>query len=116
VQSFYLFAGWSRDRALRLSADYELRLKGRVYLDPLDPESQLANYPNRRGPAPTGPVEISHIVGLEGIWEPAPRWTLSARLVGGHRTGAEHVEGRRRLFGEVYLDGTFRLYQPYRIW
>jgi hypothetical protein len=91
VQSFYWLVDWNSGKKLAAGLSYELRQKGRIYLDVLDPESIYDNYVTTISSAPTGTVLISHIITLSGRYSLNPHISLSGASSLGYRLNRGHV-------------------------
>ena len=106
VQSLYWRVDYDRGEKLQAGLSYELRRKGRVYLDVLDPESVYDNYVDETSPAPTGTAVISHIFTLAGRYRWHPHIALSGTLSLGYRMNRGHVRGDDGAFFAFRLNCT----------
>ncbi len=87
--------------------NYEYRRKGRIYLDPLDPESDFVERLNEDLETPTGTPVISHIVGVGGDIKVRPWLNCSLDLSTGYRRNASHISGNDYPFFEVRFNSAF---------
>jgi len=108
VESWFWLAEFDRGEKLRAGLSYELRRKGRVYLDVLDPESLYDNYVNVTGAAPTGTVLTSHILTLSGYTSWHPRWALDGSCSVEYRRNREHAAGDHGFFLAARLNCSYR--------
>jgi hypothetical protein len=98
VQSFYLELAWSKLNCWNISVSYELRQKGEIYLNPLDPASEFGNYKSVSDTTPTGTVLTSHILKTKGSWQITPGLSLVGELSTGYELNKEHVEGEHGFY------------------
>ena len=109
VQSFYFEISYDYQNTFEAALSYELRQKGRIYLNVLDPESEFANFVGNPSSTPTGTPVISHIVGLSGAYELSTMLFLSGELALGYQYNREHRPGNNGFFFEALLNCTFKL-------
>jgi len=93
VQSFYFELAWPQGYRGSVSVSYELRQKGEIYLNPLDPESKYENYKTTSASTPTGTVLTTHILKTIGRMAITPNISLAAELSVGYERNQEHIEG-----------------------
>ncbi len=110
VESLFLQLSWSRYSSIDVRLNYEYRRKGRIYLDPLDPESDFVERLNEDLETPTGTPVISHIVGLGGDINVRSWLKCSLDLSTGSRRNASHIPGNDYPFFEVRFNSTFTLF------
>jgi hypothetical protein len=108
VQSFYWLADYERGDKLAFGLGYELRQKGRVYLDILDPESEYDNYVTVGSSTPTGTVLTSHIITLAGRYRWSPHLSVTGVCSVGYRLNREHVAGDDGAFTALQLNCNYR--------
>jgi hypothetical protein len=108
VESWFWQADFDSGEKLQAGLSYELRRKGRVYLDVLDPASVYDNYVTTTSAAPTGTVLTSHILTLTGRYSWSPRLSLSGACSFRYQLNREHVPGDDGPFFAVQLNCNYR--------
>ena len=98
VQSFYFELAWTELGRWNMSVSYELRQKGEIYLNPLDPESQFENYTTTENSTPTGTVLTSHILKTTGKMTITPNISLVGEISTGYELNREHTAGNHGFY------------------
>ena len=93
VQSFYFELAWPQFDRWRVALSYELRQKGEIYLNPLDPASQFENYKTNTDSTPTGTALTSHILKTTGKISIKPNISLNGELTAAYERNRAHLAG-----------------------
>ncbi len=109
VQSFYFELSCDYQNIIEASLSYELRQKGPIYLNVLDPESEFDNYVGNPTSTPTGTPVISHIVEFSGTFALSSSLLFSGDLALGYKYNKEHTPGNDGFFFKALLNCTLKL-------
>ncbi len=93
VQSFYFELTWPQMDGWSAALSYELRQKGEIYLNPLDPDSKFENYKTTTDSTPTGTALTSHIIKATGKISIRPNISLNGELTAAYERNRAHVDG-----------------------
>jgi hypothetical protein len=111
AESLFIETSFMKIGLLWVKLNYELRKKGEVYLDILDPQSDFVSRMNEDLAAPSGVPVISNILGLSAEYIAGPMMTLSVNTGIGKKNNSGHVEGEDSLLWELAVQCSLR-YNP----
>ncbi len=109
VHSLFFEISYEWMEKFKTKLSYELRHKGRIYLDVLDPESKYDNFIGNPSSTPTGTPVISNIFELGASFPLASFLTISSDFTLGHRVNSAHNPGDNGWFFEATVNGTVKL-------